>query len=130
MIIQHIDAIARKKGNDVLFVGFSEITIDNYKDLTERNELIQWLNDNNIPFEFCYGMASDNVIQQPYLGDLFLDVSFNKNDPLYIKLEQHLENSDGSPKIPGVKFYYFLFDLAMKNSHHDDPDFLDEEDFL
>ena len=92
MIIQHIDAIARKKGNDVLFVGFSEITIDNYKDLTERNELIQWLNDNNIPFEFCYGMASDNVIQQPYLGDLFLDVSFNKNDPLYIKLEQHLEN--------------------------------------
>ncbi|WP_228153458.1 hypothetical protein [Acinetobacter indicus] len=131
MIIQHIDAIARKKGRDVLFVGFSEMKIENhnYKELTERNELIKWLNDNNISFECCYGMASDNTIQQPYLGDLFLDVSFNQNDPLYIKLEQHLENKDGSPKIPGVKFYYCSLDLAMKNSHHDAPDFFDDEDF-
>ena len=55
MIIQHIDAIARKKGSDVLFVSFSEMTIENhnYKELTERNELIQWLNYNNISFEFC-----------------------------------------------------------------------------
>ena len=54
MIIQHIDAIARKKGSDVLFVSFSEMTIENhnYKELTERNELIQWLNYNNISFGY------------------------------------------------------------------------------
>ena len=128
MIIQHIDAIARKKGSDVLFVSFSEMTIENhnYKELTERNELIHWLNYNNISFEFCYGMASDNVIQQPYLGNLFLDVSFDKNDPLYIKLEKHLENRDGSPKIPGVQFFYCPLDVAMQNSHYDSPDFFHE----
>ena len=128
MIIQHIDAIAREKGSDVLCVSFVEMTIENhnYKELSERNELINWLNDNNIPFDFCYGMASDYVIQQAYLGDLFLDISFDKNDPLYIKLEKHLENRDGSPKISGVQFSYCPLQLAMQNSHHDAPDFFNE----
>ena len=128
MIIQHIDAIAREKGSDVLCVSFVEMTIENhnYKELSERNELINWLNDNNIPFDFCYGMASDYVIQQAYLGDLFLDISFDKNDPLYIKLEKHLENRDGSPKIPGVQFFYCPLDVAMQNSHYDSPDFFHE----
>ena len=66
------------------------------------------------------------IIQQPYLGNLFLDVSFDKNDPLYIKLEKHLENRDGSPKIPGVQFFYCPLDVAMQNSHYDSPDFFHE----
>ena len=117
VIIQHIDAIARAKECDVLFVRFSEMTIENhnYKELPERIELINWLNENNIQFEFCYGMASEAVIQQPYLGDLFLDVSFDKNDPLYIKVEKHLENRAGSPKISGVQFFYCPLGLAMQN---------------
>lgn len=128
LIIKNIDAIAREKGEDVLFVSFSEMTIENhnYKELPERIELINWLNDNNISFSLCYGMTSDYIIHQPYLGDLFLDVSFDTNDPLYIKLEKHLENEDGSPKIPGVQFYYCSLELAMQNSHHDKLEIFDE----
>jgi hypothetical protein len=44
----------------------------------------------------------------------------------HIKLEKHLENRDGSPKIPGVQFFYCPLDVAMQNSHYDSPDFFHE----
>lgn len=125
-ILNHIDAIAREKNRDVLFVVFTDDVFDfseKYQNLPERNELIHWLTENNIEFQPCFGVAVDGLLIQPYLGHLYLDVVFDENDPVYKKLVNHLENQDGSMKNPNVKFMYLPLEMALKNSHHDDPNY-------
>ena len=126
-IIQNIDAIARNKGRDVLFVEFNEKSYPNYdyKNWTARTQLINWLDNNHINYMECASVANENLIES-YRGQIYLDVPYDEKDKKYIQLKNYLENSDGSPRILGVIFYLLPLEIAMKNKHHDEPDFLDE----
>ena len=121
-LIDHIDAIARKKGRGVLFVVFDSFDIGQYEDFPERKKLIKWLEDNHIDYCKCAPIASENGFES-YNGQLYLDVCYDENDPVYIKLRDYLENPDGSPRIPGIAFWYLPLEVAMQNKHHDEPGF-------
>jgi len=136
-LIQHIDAISRQKGRDVLFVRFGPVdknatplwiarvenaTPHDWQDDANRNELIAWLEANAIAWEPCGIFASENTMCC-YLGDIYVDVPFDKQNPSYQKLSLRLEDSDESPKIPGVTFCCLTHGNAMRNAHHDEPGF-------
>ena len=56
---------------------------------------------------------------------LYIDVPYDRNNPLYQKVEGYLENPDGTMRLPSVKFWLFPLALAMKNAHHDDLHYWD-----
>lgn len=123
-ILKHIDQIAREKERDVLFINFdNEIYPDNdYKKWTSRTQLIDWFRKNQIDYIECFNVANENCMES-YRGDIYIDVYYDENDPTYIKVKDYLEDSDGNPCILGVLFYLLPLEIAMKNKHHDEPDF-------
>lgn len=135
-LIKFIDALARQKGRDVLLVRFGVvdeatgpflISEDDdkphcWEDNPLRIDLISWLDARGIEWCPCGGFATENCIST-YQGDIYLDVPFDKGDPVYQVLSQYLENPDETPKIPGVTFCYLTLKCAMRNSHHDEPGF-------
>ncbi|NNH00825.1 hypothetical protein [Acinetobacter sp. ANC 5414] len=124
-ILKYVDQIAREKGRDVLFAAFDkEIYPDyDYEKWTNRTQLIDWLENNKIGYIECFNVAVENYMES-YRGEIYIDVCYDENDPTYIKVQNYLENSDGSPRISGVLFYLLPLEIAMKNKHYDEPNFL------
>jgi hypothetical protein len=128
-VLEHIDKIARDKNRDVLFIVFKDAKneIDeefsyDYETDSVRAEFLLWLNQNNIPYQKCGPIASVNGWES-YRGQLYIDVPMDENDQRYQKLNNHLENQDGTMKIAGISYYYIPLKVAMKNAHHDEPGF-------
>jgi len=131
MLISFIDAIAREKGRDVLFVRFGDVDEQiesswdsghDWKHDQNRIDLITWLNAQGICWSPCGGFASENCMSS-YQGDIYLDVPFDKTNPVYQELAHRLENPDETRKIPSVTFCYLPLASAMRNAHHDEPGF-------
>lgn len=133
-IIKHIDAIAREKKRGVLYIEFHPENdageknkysavfppfID-WRDFEPRKKLIAWLNENEIPWMPCGGIANKNWMLG-YEGQLYIDVPFDTSMAMYQKLAMYLENEDGTMRQPGIVFWYLSLDLAMENKEHDEP---------
>lgn len=139
MLIEHLDAIARKKGRDVLFLDFPQKETEDIFDLFNvdwdsvpiRQQVIAWLNQNQIEWRICGYVADENSMVSGYLGRIYIDVPFDTTDPVYQKLSDYLETPSGEMKFEGVKFCYLPLEMAMKNAHHDEPGFWEKwaEDF-
>ncbi|MFT5709205.1 MAG: hypothetical protein ACI9ES_003513 [Oceanospirillaceae bacterium] len=127
--MEYIDKIARDKNRDVLFLLFKDTSDEpdpfNYENFKHRNEAVEWLTNNNIPFYPCSGVANENSMGEFYNGNLYIDVPYDETDLLFLKLSGYLEHNDGSQKVNGIIFGYYPLELAMKNKHHDEPDFWD-----
>lgn len=134
MLIQHIDAIARAKGRDVVYVTFpacerygasdSADGPDKFEDFgsyAPRRALIDWLDENGIGWSPCAFFADESLLIWPYNGRIYIDVPFDLLDERYQKVAAHLENPDGTPRIEGVLFWYMPLEIAMKNRRHDEP---------
>lgn len=132
-ILEHIDKIARVKQRDVLFIKFNDFKdLDfikdqkyDYKKDQTRTDLVAWLDENEIPYEECFPIASENMMGS-YQGQLYIDLVIDETDSKYELLCEHLENEDGSFKIKGIGFYLLPLKIAMKNAHHDEPGFWDK----
>ena len=132
-VMENIDRIARKIGRGVLFLefhpkydpekdGFDKMFEQfDYKNCDARKKVMKWFGENNVRHEECFNIGHEGILSQPYNGEVFIDVPFDKNDPDYLKVEQFLENPDGSMKREGVRFYYLSLEVAMQNKHLDDP---------
>lgn len=132
-LIKYIDAIARKKHRTVLYLEFHP---ENYFQFDEeghhpaydwrqdhvREEILQHLGDMNITWTKCGHFASENMMCS-YLGQIYLDVSFDENHPAYQSLEAYFEYPKGCMRFPTVRFYYLPLEESMKNAHHDEPAF-------
>jgi hypothetical protein len=128
LIIEHIDAIARKKQRTVLYIAFypekNWLIYDFEKD-RRRKGVLKWLKDHNIHWQECGFVASESSML-PYLGNIYIEVKFDENDVEYQLVRDYLENPDGTPRHKRVRFYYLPLDIAMKNAHHDEPGFWDK----
>jgi hypothetical protein len=123
--IQHIDAIARQKKRDVLFLTFPEAEGRGrrpYEEVRCRNEITDWLDENAIAWTECGPVASENVMQ-PYYGEIYIDAPYDTGNSVYLAVQAFLEHPDGSMCFDGAKFWVVSLDFAMKNSHHDEPGF-------
>lgn len=129
-LIDHIDAIARQKQRAVLMLEFhpeewDEVLRYEYESDSMRSMVIEWLNEQHIPWKPCGEFASETSIM-PHLGQVYLDVPFDETHPDYLKLQKYLEHPDGSMRFENVRFCYLTLEDAMKNSHHDTPGFWDQ----
>lgn len=138
MLIEHIDAIARKKQRNVLYVIFHptrSIGDDifppyDWSHDPIRETVCNWLTEHHITWKECGGIACENAMY-PYRGQIYLDVPYDENDPEYKLVRDYLENSDGSMRFETVIFCYLPLATAMENAHHDEPGFWEKwaEDF-
>ena len=132
-LIEYIDAIARKKLRDVLFIRFSDpldhgddldkpSNTSDWKSSTVRQAVINWLDKCQIGWRPCGDVACTNYMTS-YAGQIYVDVPFDEADPVFQQLVSHLENPDGSMRLAGVWFCALTLHAAMKNAHHDEPGF-------
>lgn len=133
--IEHIDAIARKKGRAVLYLEFHPKPFKawrdyRYEDDPTRAAVLAWLDAQGVPWVECGPFANPNLMA-PYLGQVYLDVPYDDTLPEYRTLCDYLEYPDGSMRHEGVRFYAMSLDHAMKNAEHDEPGFWERwaEDF-
>lgn len=127
MLLEHIDKIARDLQRDVLFIVFDREIFPSYEfeSYGARNELLEWLDKNEILYRLCGPIASENGWES-YRGQIYIDLPFDENNEKYQLLDKHLTHDDNTPKIPGVLFYYVSLEVAMENAHHDEPGFWDK----
>jgi len=125
-ILKHIDKIAREKNRDVIFIDFNRKIFPSYKysEYDERNKLLEWLKNNNIPYSKCGPIASEEGWES-YRGQLYLDVPIDDKNDKYQLICDHMDDQDGLFKIPGVESWIFPLEVALKNKHHDEPGFWD-----
>ena len=128
VLLEHIDKIARELKRDVLYVGcdFRVFNIMNsFIKSSERNDLMAWLDEHNIGYRCCAGIATENG-SLSYHGGLYIDLPFDETNEKYQLLNVHLCNEDDTPKINGVILYLLPLELAMKNAHHDELGFYEK----
>lgn len=138
MLLQHIDAIAREKMRDVLFLKFhaarptnreeqdeanfvNEPTID-WRSLQLRKDIITWLDEQGIDCLPCGSFANTNMMIG-YHGQLYIDLPYDKTLPAYQALEAHLELPSGLMRFSEATLYLCTLEMAMKNAEHDEPGF-------
>jgi hypothetical protein len=152
MLIDHIDAIAREKKRDVVYIDFpthqysKNITSKSFKDgipdefndqfgddradfdgreYQSRLDFLKYLEVNGISYKPAGHFARESGWSS-WNGLTFIDVPYDENDASYKKVCSYLENEDGTPKDPYMVFCYLPLEIAMKNAHHDEPGFWDK----
>lgn len=134
-VVEHIDAIARAKRRDVLFVEFYRID-DNgqrqkiiaaheWSTWSFRVEVIDWLDAKGIGWSLCGHVSSTNM-QMSYRGQIYIDIPYEPSAPLYAELAGFLEGTDGPVINAGVRFCCLPYEAAMANAAHDSPGFWEE----
>ena len=123
-VIEHIDAIARRKGRDVLHVIFhtSLSRAFDWEAWPARRRIIEWLDAQEIGWMPCGHVASESFMCS-YRGQIYIDVPFDETHPAYRRVRDYLEHPDGTMAVEGATFCYYPLDEAMKNAHHDAPGF-------
>lgn len=88
-LLQHIDHIAREKHRDVLTIEFHN-KASGFKLDYHRNEshkaILEWFIANDTPHYECGPYASETQIDS-YRGQIYIDVPYYKNDPMFQKVE-------------------------------------------
>lgn len=138
-IIQTIDHIARIKQRSVLFLSFYDGAIkerlkiappaekdaahqqwvthrmDYSETLPIRQQIIDWLDAKGIAWQPCFPFAPGWVTTGGYVGDIYLDVPYDKTLPLYQELEEYLQYDDDRMRHEHVWFFYLPLRDAMRN---------------
>ena len=134
MIVEHIDAIARRKQRGVLFIEFhrpgkaaegevfSDVLVRDWNTLPVRQEIIDWLEAQGIGWSPCGHFANESLMMD-YRGQIYFDIPFDSGLPAFSDLVAFLESPDGSMRLPDTAFIYVPLEVAMKNVHHDKPGF-------
>ncbi|MFM0009109.1 hypothetical protein [Paraburkholderia sediminicola] len=126
-LLEHIDAIARKLKRDVLYLDFLKAKRPHrldYRCLESRSHIAQWFDSEGVEWCECGPFASETVMRS-YAGEIFINVPYDETDDHYRKVQTFLEYPDGTMRFDDVGFYVVTLQIAMKNTHHDEPGFWD-----
>ena len=137
--LEHIDAISRKRNRDVIYIDFISPAslgeknskkinpkfLPNWEANLERIELITWLESEGIAWQPCAPFANPSVLEEKYSGQIYIDLPIEKSNIKFTRLEKFLENSDGTPRLRGVRFQFCSQEEALRNSEHDKPEYWD-----
>lgn len=112
-LLKHIDAIAREKNRDVLFVHFEQYVYPDQDAHSVRQMFIGWLEQQGIRYIPCLGIEPTGR-SDVYSGSLYLDVPFDLQHKTYQKLSEYLEDDQGNMKIEGIQFFVLSLGLALE----------------
>lgn len=112
-LLQHIDAIAREKNRDVLFIHFENFEDNDQGDDPIRSIVLAWLEDHEIAYKPCMGLEQEGFIDT-YSGDIYIDLPFDETDPTYQKLSEYLEDDEGNMMLDGVLFFVLSLETALE----------------
>ena len=114
-LIQYIDEIARDKKRDVLFLrfGIDKGILFNYERSSVRKKILAWLDCSAIPYVECSSSTSATGGDW-YLGEIYLDISFDNENEKYRKLADYLEDENGVVKHKNVGFYIYPYKSAIE----------------
>ena len=105
--IPHIDAIAREKNRDVLFIHFEDPN-------SPINEIVlAWLEDHEIAYADCLGLEEESLNDHE-LQHTYIDLAVDEEDALYRELCEYLEDDDGNMKLEGVYFFVLSLETALE----------------
>lgn len=85
----------------------------------ERQLFVQWLYENNINFEECWGFGSVRTYR--HKGQIYIDVPYDESNSQYQLISQYLENPDGSLKDPSIAWYVLKLEIATLYKDYVDP---------
>ncbi|MBN1970424.1 MAG: hypothetical protein JXR48_09150 [Candidatus Delongbacteria bacterium] len=144
-VIQFIDEIGREKQRAVLYIEFypkpesdivdsyetyekleKQVYEFDYRKSKNRQFVIDWLDENKIPYYECGRFSKFGgfiKLHEKYLGNLYIDIPFDRENPDYMKLEEFLENPDGTFKFKNVRFCYVALEVAMEYGDGDEDEF-------
>ena len=135
VLIEHIDAIARQKQRDVLYVVFHPPAsglleteeVQGAEDfdwgkLPIRQQTINWMDAQGIGWKPCGPIANEQLMVG-YRGQIYIDLPFEESLPAFRALQVFLELPDGLMRFPEVTLFYCPLDRAMENAAHDEPSF-------
>ncbi len=131
--IEHIDAIARAKNRDVVFITFTpsvsgrqrpkgRIASLRWEENPVRTQITKWLEANNIAWMPCADVA-DIDRYEAYAGQIYVDLPFDESLPAFQNLSKYMETPEGTSRFKDVRLCCCPLDISMKNAHHDAPGF-------
>ena len=112
-LLQHIDAIAREKNRDVLFIHFEHYQEDGEGDDPIRSIVLDWLDDHEIVYQPCMGLEQEGYIDT-YAGDIYVDLAVDEEDASYRELCEYLEDDEGNMRLDGVLFFVLSLEIAQE----------------
>lgn len=112
-LLQHIDAIAREKKRDVLFLHFENYQEDDQGDDPIRSIVLAWLEDHEIAYQPCMGLEQDGFVDT-YSGDIYIDLALDEDDLNYRELSEYLEDDEGNMLLDGVLFFVLSLEIALE----------------
>jgi hypothetical protein len=118
-LLYHIDEIARSRKADVVWIAFEYKAPGDWERMPkrmrqQRARIISWLEQRKVAYERCFGFFG-GAIEEPYRGDLFVDLPIDRTNKNFAELEAMLEHPDTLPKFEGVRFYMLPLKEARKN---------------
>lgn len=126
VILETIDAIARRLGRDVIFLDIVERQDRPSRDRPEVAEATAWLDAQGIGWSPCFGFLPGLVIVEGGSRAIHIDAPFEPGSPLLRKLEDRFETPDGLPRHPDLVLSLLRLETAMVNADQDEPGFWDE----
>lgn len=123
VLIDYIDAIARRARRDVLYLEFHDCDTWRHfrpEDDPMRAAVLDWLDHRGIAWGPC-GPIADGATVERYLGQVYVDTPYDATSPAYAALRDYLEHADGTMRHPGVRFCVMPLAWANRNAAHDTP---------
>ena len=100
--------------------------LEAWETLLVRQQIIDWLDAKDIVWQPCAPFMFGWVMMGGYMGDIYLDVPYDKDLPLYQALEAYLQYPDDRMRFDNVMLFYLPLELAMEKAEQDEPGFIDE----
>ncbi len=130
MLIPRIDAIARSRQRDVLYIEFRHRECDgncgfvidsletDWRTHSGRRQIIRWLDAQGIDWLPC-GYFAGKSMHKAYCGQLYIDIPCDPSLPAYQALKVLLENPDGSMRLPDTAFCVLPLGAARRKGSPD-----------
>ncbi|MFZ2235849.1 MAG: hypothetical protein WBP11_12355 [Dokdonella sp.] len=127
VLLEPIDAIARRLQRDVLMLSFCDVGANanlsdagrdvQWREDATRQLIVDWLARNGIRSVRCFPWLSPGMLEYPYTGHLFIDVPFDAVDARYQQFVGFLEDANGQCVHAGVGFVVIPLDKATRAVH-------------
>lgn len=125
IILETIDAIARRLKRDVIFLAIVKRRGRPSRDRPEVTEATAWLDVEGIGWSPCFGFLPGIVILEGGPRAIHIEVPFELGSALLHKLEDRFETPDCLPRHPDLILSLLRLETATVNANQDEPGFWD-----